>query len=538
VFDRRAKNAHPLTNMRARLLAGVVLSGAFAVLGQTNSPAPGPGPAPVQAPAAGARFMNLEECIDVALHQNLGLQIEHLSNSIAGYNLGASYGAYDPTLSFSATHSYESVQQDVDFKRVHPDYPYTLDSDALGPSLSGNLPIGLSYQFSALSTSLFGRTDFRGNPTDASLFPGGIRWTSGYLGHVGVTFQQHLLKDSWIDQYRETILIRRKDVKISEEALRFEIMKTVLAVELSFHDLQASAELIGVQEKMLELRKQFLAQTQQRVQAGDLPPLEAAQAETELQNTLTALAAARELYANRENALKSLFTDNFRQWADVDLHPAGVLLALKAEINRQESFQHALDHRPDLAEARLVVQKRAVTVKFLKNQLFPGVDLVGNLGARSYTADLSTSISEAFHFVHPDYYYGVVVSYPLVNVAERNNYHASQAAKKIAELQLKQAEQGVLVDVADAINQIESRYAQVGSTRQARIYAEAALLAEEKKLENGLSTTFMVLQMQEILTAALTAEAQALVDYNKALAQLAFAEGSTMEKQHLKLQAK
>ena len=51
------------------------------------------------------------------------------------------------------------------------------------------------------------------------------------------------------------------------------------------------------------------------------------------------------------------------------------------------------------------------------------------------------------------------------------------------------------------------------------------LLAEEKKLENGLTTTFMVLQMQEILTAALTAEAQALVDYNKALAQLAFAEG-------------
>jgi hypothetical protein len=44
--------------------------------------------------------------------------------------------------------------------------------------------------------------------------------------------------------------------------------------------------------------------------------------------------------------------------------------------------------------------------------------------------------------------------------------------------------------------------------------------------------------MQEILTAALKAEAQALVDYNKALAQLAFADGTTMEKQHLKLQTK
>jgi outer membrane protein TolC len=370
------------------------------------------------------------------------------------------------------------------------------------------------------------------------MFPGGIRETSGYLGHVGVTFKQHLLKDSWIDKYRETILIRRKDLKISEQALRFEIMKTVLAVELSFYDLRACLEVIRVQEKMLQVRREFLAETERRVAVGDVAPLDAEQAETELQNTLTALAAARELYVYRENALKSLFTDNFRQWAEVDLEPAGALLALKEDLNRQRSFQSAVENRPDLAEARLVVEKRAVTVRFQKNQLFPTVDLVGNLGGVSYTADLSTSISDAFHFIHPDYYYGVVLSFPLSNVQERNLYHASQAAKQIAELQLKKAEQAILVEVADAINQIQWRFAQVDSTRQARIYAEAALAAEEKKLQNGLTTTFVVLKMQETLTAALTAEAQALVDYNKALAELAFAEGSTMEKQHLKLQTK
>jgi len=508
------------------------LSCAVVVSGQTNSPIPAPAAGP------GPRLMTVQECIDAALRQNLDLQIEHLENAMAGYDLRASYGPYDPTFSFSATHGFESAPLDVDFRKFNPYYPYQLDSDTLGPSLGGNLPIGLSYQFSVRSTANFGRTDFRSTPGDAAMFPGGIRDTSSYFGNVGVTFKQHLLKDSWIDAYRETILIRRKDLKISEQALRFQIMKTVLAVELSFYDLQASLELIRVQEKALELRRQFLAETQRRVQVGDLAPLDAEQAETELQNTLTALAAARELYVSRENALKSLFTDNFRQWAEVDLQPAGALLALKADLNRQQSFQHAVENRPDLAEARLAVEKSAVTVRFQKNQLFPSVDLVGNLGSVSYTADLSTSISDAFHLVHPDYYYGVVLSFPLSNVAERNRYHASQAAKQIAELQLKKAEQAILVEVADAINQVQSRFAQVDSTRQARSYAEAALLAEEKKLQNGLTTTFIVLQMQEILTAARTAEAQALVDYNKALAQLAFAEGSTMEKQHLKLQPK
>jgi len=68
--------------------------------------------------------------------------------------------------------------------------------------------------------------------------------------------------------------------------------------------------------------------------------------------------------------------------------------------------------------------------------------------------------------------------------------------------------------------------------------AEAALAAEQKKLQNGLSTSFFVLQLQETLTAARTTEALALADYNKALAQLAFAEGSTLHKRNLLLEVK
>jgi len=62
--------------------------------------------------------------------------------------------------------------------------------------------------------------------------------------------------------------------------------------------------------------------------------------------------------------------------------------------------------------------------------------------------------------------------------------------------------------------------------------------AEQKKLQNGLSTSYFVLQLQEVLTAAQTAELQALTDYNRILAQLAFAEGSTLERNHLELEAK
>jgi outer membrane protein TolC len=316
-------------------------------------------------------------------------------------------------------------------------------------------------------------------------------------------------------------------------------MTTLLAVELAYDDLIDAREEIVVQEEALKLRREFVVETKRRVQVGDLPPLDDAQAETQLQNTLTALAAAREVFAVRQNSLISLMTDDFKAWADVDVQPADILQAQPVEINRSRSFQSALTNRPDLIEARLSVEKASVMVKFRLNQLFPSLDLVGGYGGLGSTISSGGgSLNQAISFSNPEYSYGVVASYPLDNVSARGNYRASKAAKKIAELQLRKAEQDVLFQVADYVNRVGSRFSQVGSTHQARIYAEAALNSETKKFLNGFATSFEVLQFQEILTGARTAEIRAEDDYNKILAQLAFAEGTILERHHLSLEVK
>jgi outer membrane protein TolC len=127
----------------------------------------------------------------------------------------------------------------------------------------------------------------------------------------------------------------------------------------------------------------------------------------------------------------------------------------------------------------------------------------------------------------------VILTVPLTRIKERGDYQASKARKELAELQLKRAEQEIFLQIADLVNRVASRFSQVSSTRRARGYAEAALAAEQKKLQNGLSTSFIVLQLQETLTLARTAEVQALADYNEMRAQLAFAEGTTMQKHRL-----
>jgi len=485
-----------------------------------------------------SRNLSLRQSFDLALSRNLDLQIEHLNSSIAAENLFSSYGVYVPNLSFRAQHDYVSQPGDFDPKKVNPDLPYEMRNDLLEPGLSGKLPIGLSYGINAYTREDHARTDFNSNPDAALVFPGGIRDTNNYFSEARIDLQQHLLKDFWIDADREQILLRRKDVSISQQSVKFQIMKTLLAVELSYDDLVAARESVRVQEKALELRQQLVSETRRRVQVGDLPPLDAEQAETQLEVTLTSLTAAREAYVSAQNVLKGLITDDFRSVLDTELLPTDPLLAIEPDLNRSQSFVRAMENRPDLIQARLAVEKSDVEVRFRKNQLFPSLDLVGTYGGLGVADTSGRSINNTLDFINPEYSYGVVLSLPLSNVRDRGLYRASKATRQIALLELKKAEEAVLLQIADFVNRAQSRFAQVLSTRRARAYAESALSAEIKKLQNGLSTAFFVLQLQETLTAARTAEVQALADYNKLIAQLAFAEGSTLEKHHVTVEVK
>jgi outer membrane protein TolC len=105
-------------------------------------------------------------------------------------------------------------------------------------------------------------------------------------------------------------------------------------------------------------------------------------------------------------------------------------------------------------------------------------------------------------------------------------------------LQLKQLEQNIMVQIAVSVEQAKTRFAQVDATRQSRLFAEAALEAEQKKLDNGRSTSFVVVQLQRDLTTARLAELAAVSQYNQALAQLALNEGTTLERDHLSLEFK
>jgi HAE1 family hydrophobic/amphiphilic exporter-1 len=98
---------------------------------------------------------------------------------------------------------------------------------------------------------------------------------------------------------------------------------------------------------------------------------------------------------------------------------------------------------------------------------------------------------------------------------------------------VKQLHQQILIEVEDAVGTAQGNFQRVAATREARLAAEAAYDAEVKKLENGKSTSFNVLSLQNDLTTARSEEIRALADYNKALGELYFREGSILDKRRI-----
>jgi outer membrane protein TolC len=230
--------------------------------------------------------------------------------------------------------------------------------------------------------------------------------------------------------------------------------------------------------------------------------------------------------------------DDFNAWASTSLDPADKLLAVAQTLNVQDSWRHSMALRPDLAQAREQIERQNIVLRYNYNQLFPSLDLTLTYGHNGLGRTMATGLNGVQRGDNQFYSYGIVLSFPLSNTTAKNNYKSGKLTKEVLLLQFKQLEQSIIVEIDNAVKQAQTAYEKIEATRQARLYAEAALDAEQKKLENGKSTSFFVLQLQRDLTAARSAEIRALADYNKSLSTLSKSEGTTLDKANIGLEFK
>ncbi len=480
---------------------------------------------------AETRLLTLEECLERAIQHNLSLRVERYEPVFAQNNLSLAYAGYDPTLTFRGQHDYDQTAGGLDAEqRIIP--PSTSDTDSLAGGINGLLPWGMTYDLTARAANTTGS---RGvfDITNQAYISDPFENSQGYV-QAAVT--QPLLKNSWIDGTRLNITVAKQQLTGARELYRQRLIELVTAVEDAYYDLVAARENVKVQEKGVQLARQLLEENRKRVEVGALAPLDEKQAEAEVAAREADLVSAEQELGLRQNVLRRAITDDYAEWHQVDLIPADAMTAVPQVFDLQDSWDKGLTKRPEVIQQWLVMDQRDIELKYSRNQLYPQLDAFASYGHSGSDVEFSGLFTQYGEGGQPFWSAGAVFSIPISNTGARARHRNARAQVEQSVLYMKDLEQRIMAEIDNAVKTARGSYRKVEATRLARVYAEAALEAEQEKLANGKSTSFEVLRLQRDLTSARSSEISALTEYNKSLAALAQFEGTTLERHAIQLE--
>jgi outer membrane protein TolC len=481
----------------------------------------------ITAAEAPAVPLALRDAVERALLGNKQLQIERINPDIARQALRASYGIYDPLLQSQVRSESANDAGGFDPANFSADAIFSADSEVATLGLAGYLPSGLFYTIGGNYAHSSGTRNF-------------LNFDS-YKLSTGITLEQPLLRNFWIDQPRWNIQVNKRNLRISELGVQFVAMTVINLTQQGYSDLCFAWENLRIQEELRVNRAEFLRGIRRQIELGAMTVLEEKMAQSQAASIETGVSTAESTVALASNNLKTLLGLGATNWSSSSFRPVDGLLLVPAALDLQNSWSTGMDNRPDLLQLAINLETAELTVKYRKNQLFPTLNLIGSYGLRGSDAiqafppdqpkaDFDLATRQLEEQTQPNSMVGVLFSIPLTSTAERANYRMSKELKKQAQLLLKQKEELVMREIADAIDTARYSFQRAMAAREAVNFAGQALEAEEAKLQGGTGSTFLVLQAQSDLATAKIAEAGARRDYNKAVSQLYFTEGTLLDK--------
>lgn len=505
------------------------------------------------APATTKMSLSLDDCIRMALKNSLTLRVgDRVSigetadldvRSVGSAGVEASrlaaagaLGYYDPVFTAGAGQSFEER-----IGRINP----SISADPLPGGerwnedfwmgFKGVLPTGTRYEIGSALNRLSGTT-IEANPFPAppdTLPPENLPWQ--YSSQVEISVIQPVLRDFWIDAGRLNIKLRRKDLKISEHHLELLTMDVLQRVALAYFDLIAAKDQVKTQEKAVEFAAQLVEEYKKKIEVGTLPELAGRESEAQEASARASLSAARFTVEETENLLKGLITHDYSKVQSLSIDPSDKLVPTYQSLSLPDAWRNGIENRPDYLADKEFVERSKIELQYRKNQLYPALDLRATYGRNGLAESTKGSLDDIADHRYPYWGGSVVLSFPLTLKADRSEYKRAKVVQKAAIDALKRREDVILQEIDTAVKKVRSAYEQTESTRAARKFAEDALDVEKKRFDAGNATSFIVLRLQRDLTAARAAEISAAANYNKALHELYFREGTTLQRNKVQL---
>lgn len=407
----------------------------------------------------------------------------------------------------------------------------------------------------------------------------------------GIQFTQPLWRDRSIDRNRQQIRVQRKRLEQSDADFRRRTIDVISQVQRAYWDLAFALRDEQNQIANLNLTRENFRQTEARVAAGAVAPLERAEVQTELSNREAALLAATQGVTVAENILKNLLIKDplSPEWSKVVV-PTDQPSVDRAEgpIALEDALKEARTNRPELRRLKLQDEISAIDIQFFRNQTKPRIDLVGTLSTSGLAGSRNTitsttpqpiigdefatdadafllqqindlrqrqglpalevpttipqsgtipsqfvggygqTLRNLFSLDTRNIVLGVTIQLPLKNRTAKANLAFAEIQREQLAASTRSQEQVIEVEVRNAVQVVETSRLRVLSARQARESAEEQLAGERRLYQVGRSTTFLLFQRENQLVNARNQELRAETDFSIALSVLQRATSTTL----------
>jgi len=453
--------------------------------------------------------LSLEDAIAQALETNLTVRIERIEPSISRESLRFAKGAFDPAL--EAGYTYSNTERFG--------FSTEFETAEIRAGVSGQLPWGTRY---------FLGMDATDQTTPFDLTSGAA--IDSVDTFAGLSITQPVLRNFGLKGSFSEVRVARLRVEQSEASFERTVMDIVAATVRAYMDYYFAQGNLEVAERNRDLASQLLEDNRKRVETGVMAPLDLVQAESEAALREVSVISAEALLRQSENRLKNLILDSaetfFRTRIRIEppAEPTFEVPDLRAD------FKTALSRRPEVLIAEHELKSSELDLDRSRQNALPQLDLVASAGRQGRDDRLNSSWSALRDNGRDEYSIGAVFSLPFPNRSRSAEKATAFLNRNQARLAITQVQQQIQLEIDNTATQLEADWKRIQAARTARQLAEKSLEAEEKKLQAGTSSTFIVLRLQGDLAAAEIREINALTDYLVSLAEYERARGLILEK--------
>jgi HAE1 family hydrophobic/amphiphilic exporter-1 len=466
--------------------------------------------------------LSVDDAVKLALDHNVDLNADRIDPQISDTRVGAALGAFKPTILSNLT-SNNQLQPPASFL-----IPTATRTDVVGSNagLAQRLPwFGTTYSASWSATHTNSNSFLNSyNPIVQS--------------GLGVNVSQPLLRDLKIDAARQQLAVSRTNRAIADTRLRESVVHTTAAVKTAYWALVSARANVDARRSALELAQELVRVNKAKVDVGTSPPLDLVSAQAEVAADQEQLIIAETAVKQALDRMRLLILDPTQRetWTTAIETTDAPPVATPA-LDVDAAVMRALTERSDLDRARRDIENADTGVKFATNQKLPDVRVnaayqANGLGGRQVlrtggfpgtivgpgaSTDFGSVLGQLFGSDYPTWSVGVSVSYPIGQSTDEANAARAQLERRQSDERFKGVESRAILQIRNAAYQVEMNSKRIETTRAARELAEQRLDAERKRLDVGMSTSFLVIQAQRDLAQAKTNELSAVLAYDLSL---------------------